>query len=72
MSENSERAERILDAANRLFVRYGYDKTTVGEIADEARVSKGAIYLHWKSKEDLFEALIFREEPGISAGVKSS
>jgi AcrR family transcriptional regulator len=58
---NPERARRILDAANRLFVHYGYDKTTVGEIADEARVSKGAIYLHWKSKEDLFEALIFRE-----------
>jgi AcrR family transcriptional regulator len=60
-SANPERAERILDAANRLFVRYGYDKTTVSEIANAAGVSKGAIYLHWKSKEDLFEALIFRE-----------
>lgn len=61
MTENNERAERILDAANKLFVHYGFDKTTVSDIAEEARVSKGAIYLHWKSKEDLFEALIFRE-----------
>lgn len=60
-SDNPQRAERILDAANKLFSYYGYDKTTVGEIAEEAGISKGAIYLHWKSKEDLFEALIFRE-----------
>lgn len=55
------RVERILDAAARLISRYGYDKTTVSDIAAEAGVSKGAIYLHYKSKEELFEALIFRE-----------
>lgn len=58
---NPERADRILDAALRLIVRYGYDKTTVSDIADEAAVSKGAIYLHWKSKDELFEALLVRE-----------
>ncbi len=58
---NTERADRILDAALRLIVRYGYDKTTVSDIAEEAAVSKGAIYLHWKSKDELFEALLVRE-----------
>lgn len=58
---NAERAERILDAAMKLIVHYGYDKTTVSDIAQEAHISKGAIYLHWKSKEALFEALILRE-----------
>jgi AcrR family transcriptional regulator len=58
---NIERAERILDAASKLIVHYGYDKTTVSDIAREAGISKGAIYLHWPSKEALFEALIFRE-----------
>ena len=58
---NQERADRILDAASKLIVHYGYDKTTVSDIAREAGVSKGAIYLHWASKDDLFEALIFRE-----------
>jgi AcrR family transcriptional regulator len=48
-----------------LFIHYGYDKTTVSEIAEEAGVSKGAIYLHWKSKDELFEALIFRESEGV-------
>ncbi len=64
-SDNLKRADRILDAAAKLIVHYGYDKTTVNEIADAARVSKGAIYLHWKSKEDLFEALIFRESERV-------
>lgn len=57
----SARADRILDAAASLIVHYGYDKTTVSDIAREAGVSKGAIYLHWESKEDLFEALLARE-----------
>lgn len=56
-----QRADRILDAAARLIEHYGYDKTTVSDIAAEAGVSKGAIYLHWKSKDDLFEALLLRE-----------
>jgi len=60
-AENPERAHRILDAAGRLISHYGYDKTTVSDIAREAGVSKGAIYLHWKSKEDLFTDLLNRE-----------
>lgn len=60
-SDNPQRADRILNAASKLFVHYGYDKTTVSDIAQAAGVSKGAIYLHWKSKDDLLEALIFRE-----------
>ncbi|MEM7028378.1 MAG: helix-turn-helix domain-containing protein, partial [Chloroflexota bacterium] len=40
-SDNKEREERILDAASNLFVHYGYDKTTVDDIAREAGVSKG-------------------------------
>ena len=60
-SGQHEREQRILDAAANLIAHYGYDKTTVDEIAREAGVSKGAIYLHFKSKEDLFEALLLRE-----------
>jgi AcrR family transcriptional regulator len=63
---NSERERRILDAGARLIEHYGYDKTTVDEIAREAGVSKGAIYLHFKSKEDLFEALLLRESEAMS------
>ena len=58
---NPQREQRILDAAARLIAHYGYDKTTVSDIAREAGVSKGAIYLHFDSKEALFEALLDRE-----------
>ncbi|WP_420627623.1 TetR/AcrR family transcriptional regulator [Candidatus Leptofilum sp.] len=60
-SENEERRQRILDVAANLIVHYGYDKTTVSDIAREAGISKGAIYLHFDSKEALFEGLIVRE-----------
>lgn len=60
-STKDEREERILDAAAELIVYYGYDKTTVSDIAAKAGVSKGAIYLHWPGKDDLFEALLWRE-----------
>ena len=60
-SDNKEREQRILDVAADLFVHYGYDKTTVSDIAREAGISKGAIYLHFESKNSLFEALIMRE-----------
>lgn len=60
-SNNEEREGRILDAAADLFVHYGYDKTTVSDIAQRAGVSKGAIYLHFESKDDLLEGLILRE-----------
>lgn len=53
-----ERPTRILEAAGRLTTRYGFDKTTVDEIAKEAGVSKGAIYLEWPGKEELIDALI--------------
>lgn len=58
---NIARETRILDVAADLIAHYGYDKTTVSDIAREAGISKGAIYLHFTSKDELFEALIQRE-----------
>ena len=55
------REARLLDAATRLFARFGFDKTSVDDIAREAGVSKGAVYLHWPSKDALFEATLVRE-----------
>jgi AcrR family transcriptional regulator len=57
----AEREERILDAAAELIQRWGYKKTTIEDIARRAEVGKGTIYLHWKTREDLFIALLLRE-----------
>ncbi|WP_051713206.1 TetR/AcrR family transcriptional regulator [Actinoalloteichus caeruleus] len=56
-----DRAGRILDAASALTLRWGYQKTTIDDIARAAGVAKGTIYLHWKSRDALFLALLRRE-----------
>jgi AcrR family transcriptional regulator len=53
-------ADRILDAAERLLARFGYDKTTVDDMAREAGVSKRTIYLHFPGKEAVALASIDR------------
>ncbi|GAB2488511.1 helix-turn-helix domain-containing protein [Promicromonospora xylanilytica] len=53
-----QRAERILEAASGLVLRWGYDKTTIDDVARRAGVAKGTIYLHWSSREELFVALM--------------
>lgn len=60
-SKRVERAHRILDAASTLILRWGYNKTTIDDIARQAGVAKGTIYLHWKTREELFRSLIHRE-----------
>ncbi|HDH96741.1 MAG TPA: TetR/AcrR family transcriptional regulator [Proteobacteria bacterium] len=52
--------DRILQAAERVFTRFGYKKATMQEIAAEAGISKGAIYMFFKSKEELFKTLVRR------------
>lgn len=64
--ERRLREERILDAATALLVRFGYRKTTVDDVAREAGVGKGTIYLHWKDKNELFRAAIWREQERYS------
>ncbi len=54
------RENQILDAAAVRIVRYGYDKTTMSDIAEQAQVTRAIVYLHFDSKEDLFEALLYR------------
>ncbi|HEV2580965.1 MAG TPA: helix-turn-helix domain-containing protein [Ktedonobacteraceae bacterium] len=44
--ERTLRAERLLDVAAALLVRWGYRKTTLDDVAREAGVGKGTIYLH--------------------------
>lgn len=50
--------ERILDAAQRLFLEKGYDNTTIQDIVDElGGLTKGAVYHHFKGKEEIMDAV---------------
>ena len=53
-----ETRERLLDAAARVFELKGYDGATVSLIAQEAGVTTGAIYAHYKSKAELLAAAL--------------
>ncbi len=66
---HSERATRILDAAVTLLLRWGYKRVTMDDIALEARVGTGTLYLHWKTKEALFEAVLLRELASLWNGI---
>jgi AcrR family transcriptional regulator len=46
--------ERILAAATTLFSRYGYKRTSMEDIASEANLSRAALYLQFRNKEDIF------------------
>jgi AcrR family transcriptional regulator len=61
MATQAERREKttaaILKAAKRIFGERGFVATTMDDIADSARVAKGAVYHHFATKEALFEAV---------------
>ena len=53
----TEVREKIVHAAIIAFSKYGYDRTRMDDIADTAKLSKGTLYLYFKSKEELFYAI---------------
>lgn len=57
-SERSDSRERIVAAATRVFARKGFQRASLDEIAAEAGLTKGAIYWHFRSKNDLFFSLL--------------
>ena len=61
MPTNDERQQQILDAAAAVIIRLGYDKTTMSDIAGEAGASRRTVYQYFNGKEELFEALLYRE-----------
>lgn len=55
-----ETVRLILDTAARLFTEKGYDSTSLQDIINDTKLSKGAIYHHFASKEEIFEAIVNR------------
>jgi AcrR family transcriptional regulator len=60
----------ILDAADRLLARYGFSKMTIQDIADEARLSRRTIYLHFRDKEDIALASMDRRMDGLVSALR--
>lgn len=69
----SDKRERILEAAERVFARSGFYQSRVAEIARDAGVADGTIYLYFKSKDDLlislFESRMERVNKRMAAAI---
>ena len=59
MATKSERTrQRIVDAANQLFYRKGYNRTSFSDVVEAAEVPRGNIYYYFKSKDEILRAVI--------------
>ncbi len=57
---SDERKAQILNAAEDVFTKKGFDEARMDDIADETGLSKGTLYLYFKSKDDLIIAILDR------------
>lgn len=60
VKEAQERKNEILDVAERLFCSKGFDNTSTNDILNEIGIARGTLYYHFKSKEDILDAMIER------------
>lgn len=58
--EKEQRSEEILNAAEKIFFEKGLNAATMDEIAEKAELGKSTLYLYYKSKEDLYLAVMMR------------
>jgi AcrR family transcriptional regulator len=60
--DNPEREEEIISIAQKRFALFGYDKTTMQEIANDLKISKGSLYYYFPDKEHLYKTIILKEQ----------
>lgn len=68
VKEAEARRNEILDAAEILFTGKGYAKTTIIDILEAVGIAKGTFYYHFKSKEEVMDAIIDRIVEGDPPG----
>lgn len=70
--EKAAHRREILQAAVRVFARKGFASATIDEIAQEAEFSKGAVYLHFGSKEELLSTILIEVAEAAICGVRAA
>ena len=59
-ADGSRKRDAVVTAATAVFLRYGHARTTMNDVAEEARISRPALYLVFPRKEDIFAAVTER------------
>ena len=73
MQAKTPAQDRILDAAMRVFGRHGFRRSSIEHAAEEAGLTRQALYHHFASKEALFRAVIERlYEQGLAAEIEAA
>lgn len=63
--------ENILAVATKLFLEHGFEKTSIQDISKDSGLSKGAIYHHFKSKNDIIKAVLNLQEKIVESSFLS-
>lgn len=71
MPRISDKRERLISAADALIHRQGFYRTTLADIAEEARVPLGNVYYYFKTKEDICKAVIAERKHALSSLLKN-
>ncbi|MDR1156687.1 MAG: TetR/AcrR family transcriptional regulator [Oscillospiraceae bacterium] len=71
-NNSQQTISNIIDVAARLFAEKGYEQTTIQDIVDNLGMSKGAIFHHFSSKEDIVEAVIGRHRDKLIAAAEAA
>ena len=69
---DSEKSQQIIDAAIRVFARNGYYNSRVSDIAREAGIASGTIYLYFKTKDDILVTLFREKMAGFVARLREA
>lgn len=59
-NDRSKKTDQIIEAANKVFMRYGFRRVTMADLAEAAQMSRPALYLEFASKEQIFIAVVDR------------
>lgn len=70
VKEAEERKNEILDVAERLFGTKGFDNTSTSDILNEIGIARGTLYYHFKSKEEILDAMITRMTERLAGKAK--
>ena len=71
MPRISDKRERLISAADALIHRQGFYRTTLADIAEEAKVPLGNVYYYFKTKEDICKAVIAERKQELSSMLKN-
>lgn len=72
MTEIHDKRERIIQCATKLFARFGPRKTTIDDIAKEAGIAKGTVYLYFTSRDDILLAVARTQTDLILSSMRSA